>query len=114
MHVLSPILYVDDFMLFYTSSRLNIEILYYFSAKYAHILGKYVNPFKSTIYDGSIIHSRLGLIASSIGFNLGTLPFDYFGVPFLKGRPKALYFQDSPKNFSGCLSQAAIRSPRFH
>jgi hypothetical protein len=27
-----------------------------------------------------------------IGFNLGTLPFNYLGVPIFKGKPKARYF----------------------
>jgi len=28
-----------------------------------------------------------------IGFNIGSIPFTYLGVPIIKGKPKTLYFQ---------------------
>ncbi|CAJ2637186.1 unnamed protein product [Trifolium pratense] len=89
----SHILYADDVMLFCKGTSSNIEVLSSFFARYAQISGQYINPHKSTIFAGSITHTRLTSIASSLGFCIGTLPFMYLGVPIFKGKPKAVYFQ---------------------
>ena len=36
---------------------------------------------------------RVSQIANVIGFNIGTIPFTYLGVPIFKGKPKYAYFQ---------------------
>jgi len=36
---------------------------------------------------------RVSQIANVIGFNIGTIPFTYLGVPIFKGKPKYVYFQ---------------------
>ncbi|GAU21095.1 hypothetical protein TSUD_10120 [Trifolium subterraneum] len=46
--------------------------------------GQIVNANKSTIYSGSISHARLLHIAAFLGFNIGSLPFVYLGVPIFK------------------------------
>ncbi|CAJ2645220.1 unnamed protein product [Trifolium pratense] len=89
----SHILYADDVMLFCKGTSSNIEVLSSFFARYAQISGQYINPHKSTIFAGSITHTKLTSIASSLGFCIGTLPFMYLGVPIFKGKPKAVYFQ---------------------
>jgi len=38
-------------------------------------------------------YQNLQAIATNIGFNIGTLPFIYLGVPIFKGKPKIAYFQ---------------------
>jgi hypothetical protein len=52
-----------------------------------------INTSKSTIYSGSISHGRLNLIVQLLNFNIGSLPFNYLGVPIFKGKPKASYLQ---------------------
>nr|ABD32264.2 RNA-directed DNA polymerase, putative [Medicago truncatula] len=52
-----------------------------------------VNPNKSTVFAGSISVSKLNQLINIIGFNHGTLPFTYLGVPIFKGKPKVIHLQ---------------------
>jgi hypothetical protein len=61
--------------------------------RYGQSSGQFVNPQKSSIFAGSIPHSRLAIIANSLGFQIGTLPFTYLGVPIFKGKPKKCHLQ---------------------
>ena len=89
----SHILYADDIMLFCKASNSNIQALTNLFQKYAQISGQFVNPQKSFIYAGSINHHRLLNIATSTGFNIGSLPFTYLGVPIFRGKPKTIHLQ---------------------
>jgi hypothetical protein len=93
MDIPSHILYADDFMLFCKASSSNIQALSDLFQRYAEISGQHVNPQKSFIYAGSVIPSRLNNIAATLGFNVGSLPFDYLGVPIFKGKPKKIHLQ---------------------
>jgi hypothetical protein len=93
INIPSHILYADDVMLFCKGNSSNIQVLSNFFARYAEISGQVINPQKSTIFVGSMTSTRLQSIADSLGFNIGTLPFLYLGVPIFKGKPKASYFQ---------------------
>jgi len=48
--------------------------------KYAEASGQLVNKGKSTSYSGSISNSRISDLSNLLGFNHGTLPFNYQGV----------------------------------
>ena len=89
----SHILYADDIMLFCKATNPNIQTLTELFQRYAQNSGQFVNPSKSFIYAGSINHHRLLNIAASTGFNIGSLPFTYFGVPIFRGKPKSIHFQ---------------------
>lgn len=89
----SHILYADDIMIFCKGTSSNIQNLTNLFVKYAQVSGQCVNPNKSSIYAGAIPHQRLTSIASNIGFNIGSLPFTYLGVPIFKGKPKTVHFQ---------------------
>ena len=52
---------------------------------YAIILEQRISLAKSTIYSGSILNARLDLISNFMGFNKGSLPFLFLGVPVFKG-----------------------------
>jgi hypothetical protein len=80
-------------MLFCKGNPSNIQHLSNFFAKYAQISGQNISPQKSTIFSGSIPHHRLTNIAHSLGFNIGSLPFVYLGVPIFKGKSKKLLLQ---------------------
>jgi len=80
-------------MLFCKGTSSNILVLSDFFARYANISDQQINPKKSTIFSGSISQPRLAHIVNTLGFNIGVLPFFYFGVPILKVKPKAIYFQ---------------------
>ncbi|CAJ2659028.1 unnamed protein product [Trifolium pratense] len=60
---------------------------------YASRSGQIINTAKSTIYSGSITQGRLALIVNLLNFKLGSLPFNYLGVPLFKGKPKASLLQ---------------------
>jgi len=61
--------------------------------RYAQEFGLVVNTSKSTIFSGSISYARMESIVNLIGFNVGTLPFTYLGVPIFKGKPKVSHLQ---------------------
>jgi len=89
----SHILYADDIMIFCKGSSSNIQTLTKLFADYALISGQYVNPLKSSFYAGSISNQRINQISNMTGFNIGSLPFTYLGVPIFKGKAKTAYFQ---------------------
>ncbi|MCH91212.1 RNA-directed DNA polymerase (Reverse transcriptase), partial [Trifolium medium] len=63
-----------------------------------------INAAKSTIYSGGISQSRLNNIVNSIGFNVGSFPFNYLGVPTFKGKPKARFFYPIANKIKNKLS----------
>ncbi|CAJ2641500.1 unnamed protein product [Trifolium pratense] len=92
-NVPSHVLYADDIMLFCKGSASNIQALASLFIRYGQASGQFVNPQKSSIYAGSISQSRLAIIANSLGFQIGSLPFTYLGVPIFKGKPKKCHLQ---------------------
>ncbi|MCH81156.1 ribonuclease H protein [Trifolium medium] len=80
-------------MLFCKGSASNIQALSSLFVKYGKAFGQFVNPQKSSIFPGSIPHSRLANIAISLGFQIGSLPFTYLRVPIFKGKPKKCHLQ---------------------
>ena len=62
-------------------------------ASYASESGQCISHAKSTIYSGSITPRRLDLIVALLNFNIGSMPFNYLGVPIFKGEPKACHLQ---------------------
>ncbi|KAL8546881.1 hypothetical protein ACS0TY_006555 [Phlomoides rotata] len=68
------LLYADDILIF---------------AKYGNISGQVFSPTKSTVYFGSSVSVSLRRrICRSTGVSLGSLPFDYLGVPIFRDAPK--------------------------
>jgi len=100
----SHILYADDMMIFCKGTKSNIKALKKAFMDYAEASGQLVNPQKSSIYAGSISSSRLNQIANQIGFQIGTLPFTYLGVPIFKGKAKYVYFQPLANKVKSKLS----------
>jgi len=93
IQVPSHSLYADDIMIFCKGKMSSIQALMNLFTEYAKASSQIINPAKSTIYSGSISPSRLDHIANMIGFNKGSLPFLYFGVPIFKGKPKSIHLQ---------------------
>jgi hypothetical protein len=61
---------------------------------YAIESGQVINNSKSTFFfSGSITQGRLNLIVQLFNFNLGSLPFNYLGIPIFKGKPKSSFLQ---------------------
>ncbi|GAU35044.1 hypothetical protein TSUD_30100 [Trifolium subterraneum] len=89
----SHCLYADDIMVYCNGRHSNLVALKNLFNRYALASGQVVSPSKSTIFSGGISHARLLQIAQFIGFNIGSLPFNYLGVPIFKGRPRVAFLQ---------------------
>lgn len=73
-------------------------------SSYASASGQVINPAKSTVFYGSISIARINQITDLIGFNKGTLPFTYLGVPIFKGKPKRAHLQPIADKLKSKLS----------
>lgn len=85
--------YADDIMIYCKGNIESLEALRDLFTKYANSAGQVISCRKSTIYSGGISPTRLQNIINLLGCRVGTLPFNYLGVPIFKGRPKACYLQ---------------------
>lgn len=84
-------LYADDIMIFFLFCKgkiSSIDSLMHLFKSYALTSGQHINPSKSTFFYGSISIARINLMSDLIGFNKGSLPFNYLGVPIFKGKQK--------------------------
>ncbi|PNX79615.1 ribonuclease H, partial [Trifolium pratense] len=93
LSVPSHTFYADDLMVFCKGKLAGIKALKELFDMYASQSGQIINTAKSTIYSGSITQGRLALIVNLLNFKLGSLPFNYLGVPLFKGKPKASLLQ---------------------
>ncbi|MCH82427.1 ribonuclease H protein, partial [Trifolium medium] len=89
----SHCLYADDIMIYCIGRQSNLIALKELFIRYALASGQVVSAKKSTIFSGGVSHARLIQIAQFLGFSIGSLPFNYLGVPIFKGRPKVAYLQ---------------------
>lgn len=78
-------------MVFCRGNKASVVVLITIFSIYAKASGHVVNPKNSTIYAGSISHSRLNHLSSLLGFKVRSLPFNYVGVPIFNGKPRASY-----------------------
>lgn len=85
--------YADDLMIFCKGKMSGLTALSELFQRYALNSGQIINNSKSTIYSSSISNVRLNRIVQLLNFNIGTLPFNYLGVPIFKGKPKAAHLQ---------------------
>lgn len=90
-YIPSHTLYADDVMVFCKGKITCINELKQLFTDYANCSGQLINPSKSLIFSNSIFEPRMQNIVNQLGFNIGSLPFTYLGVPIFKGRPKAAY-----------------------
>ncbi|XP_058776538.1 uncharacterized protein LOC131650843 [Vicia villosa] len=84
----SHITYADDIMLFCSGRFSNVKTLKDIFSFYATISGQCINTAKSFLYSGAVSNRRMDCILASTGFQLGSVPFSYLGVPLFKGRVK--------------------------
>jgi mannosylglycoprotein endo-beta-mannosidase len=85
--------YADDLMIFCKGNMTGLKALKDLFNIYALESGQVINNAKSTIFFGSITPRRLQSIVGLLNFKLGSLPFNYLGVPIFKGKPKASHLQ---------------------
>jgi len=93
--------YVDDLMVFCKGKVSNLVALKNLFTRYANSSRQVINASKSFFFDGGVNQNRIDHIINVIGFNVGTLPFNYLGTPIFIGKPKVSHFQsiaDKVKN----------------
>ncbi|CAJ2644686.1 unnamed protein product [Trifolium pratense] len=80
-------------MIFCKATKKNARNIHDLLEEYGANSGQRVSPHKSKLYGGSISSTRLTTLSNTLGFSLGSLPFDYLGVPIFKGKPKNIHLQ---------------------
>jgi ribonuclease HI len=103
-HVPSHAFYADDIMIYCKGNLSGLKALKELFTTYALESGQVISTSKSTIFSGSITPGRLALIVQHLGFKVGSLPFNYLGVPIFKGKPKACYLQPIADKIKNKLS----------
>ena len=112
VQVPSHSLYADDIMIFCKGKSSSVLALMELFNSYALASGQHINLSKFTVYYGSISSTRIDFIANLIGFNKGSLPFNYLGVPIFKGKPKRAHLQGIADNIKSkfCAWKASLLS----
>ncbi|XP_024630075.1 uncharacterized protein [Medicago truncatula] len=87
------ILYADDVLIFCTGTKRNIRRLIKIFSQYSEVSGQLINNAKSRFFTSAMTGSRVQMISSLLGFNVGSLPFTYLGCPIFRGKPKVSHFQ---------------------
>jgi hypothetical protein len=85
--------YADDIMIYCKGNFDGLQALQHLFTRYADSAGQVISARKSTIYAGGISQNRLQNIVNLLGFEIGTLPFNYLGVPIFRGKPKTIHLQ---------------------
>jgi len=91
-------------MIFCKGKVSSIQALMDLFNSYALASGQIINPAKSTVFYGSTSTARIDHISQLIGFNKGSLPFVYLGVPIFRGKPKKSYLQPIADKIKSKLS----------
>jgi len=91
-------------MIFCKGKLSSIEALMQLFSSYALASGQIINPAKATVFFGSISNVRIDHITELIGFNKGSLPFTYLGVPIFKGKQKKSHLQHIADRIKSKLS----------
>lgn len=79
VHISSHTVYADDIMLFTKVCSSSLDAIAELFDKYAVCSCQICNPTKSILLSGSMSAVKHGFLANKIGFQMGFLPFLYFG-----------------------------------
>ncbi|XP_024630290.2 uncharacterized protein [Medicago truncatula] len=71
----------------------NIRELLRIFQRYSEVSSQVINNTKSRFYTGALSGTRTHMIASLLGFSVGTVPFQYLGCNIFQGKPKAIHFR---------------------
>lgn len=81
-------MYTIDILLICSGKMSNVRVLKQSFRDYSIASSQNINLSKSFLYTGSMSNRNKRRIINATGFQLGTLPFLYLGVPLFKGRVK--------------------------
>lgn len=103
-HPISHVLYADDVFIFCRGDQKSLRALNDFLEDYGEASGQRINRDKCVFFLGKTATSRLAGIKAILGFENGTLPFTYLGVPIFKGCPKRQHLQSLADRACAVLS----------
>ncbi|CAL0322191.1 unnamed protein product [Lupinus luteus] len=87
------VLYADDILIFCKGVKREIRALNNLISSYASASGQHISQTKCKFYSSSSNHRKIANLSSWLGFNAGSLPFTYLGVPLFRGKPKKTHLQ---------------------
>jgi len=87
------VLYADDIMIFCTGLKRKIRELLSIFHRYSGVSGQIMNNAKSRFFTGVMSGTRINMLATMLGFSMGTIPFQYLGCPIFLGKPKVIHFR---------------------
>ncbi|XP_019432112.1 PREDICTED: uncharacterized protein LOC109339158 [Lupinus angustifolius] len=85
------VFYADDILIFCRGIKRELSAIKNLFNDYAGISGQCLNFNKCTFYSTQENARKIGKLTNWLGFGAGQLPFNYLGVPFFKGKPKAIH-----------------------
>ena len=85
--------FADDLMVFCKGNKRSFLNLMALFRLYGDIFGQHLSPNKCCFYHGPITRARSQLLSSWLGFNAGSIPFTYLGVPIFLGKPRKSHLQ---------------------
>ncbi|KAJ0074634.1 hypothetical protein Patl1_37460 [Pistacia atlantica] len=103
---LSPLLFF--FVLQRRGDSHSLNNLVAFINSYSEASGQLVNKSQSSYFLGKNSMHRKDIVASILGFNEGSLPFTYLGVPVFKGIPTRYFLQPIAVRKIGPLRKAEL------
>jgi hypothetical protein len=80
-------------MVYCNGKHSNLVALKNLFTRYALASGQVVSASKSTIFSENLSQSKLLQISQFIGFNIGSLPFNYLGVPLKANQKLGIFIQ---------------------
>lgn len=87
------VLFAYDILVFCKGKRRNLSHLMKLFELYGQVSGQCLSLEKCRFYAGAMSLRRVAEIRSFLGFQVGSLPFSYLGVPLFKWKPKAIHLQ---------------------
>ncbi|XP_019414319.1 PREDICTED: uncharacterized protein LOC109326106 [Lupinus angustifolius] len=93
LQTLSHVLYDDDVLIFCKGVKRELRELKLLLSTYAQASSQNINASKSQFFTASSNPRKIINLSSFLGFNAGSLPFTYLGVPVFKGKPKRAHLQ---------------------
>jgi len=106
--------YTDDTLLMQANSR-QLFFLTNLPHSFSESMGLKVNYMKSQIYSINVANNKMINLANTLGYDIGTMPFTYLGLPMGTTKPRIEDFnpmmdrieKDSLFARCGCLTRGA-------
>ncbi|XP_019432196.1 PREDICTED: uncharacterized protein LOC109339236 [Lupinus angustifolius] len=89
----SHVLHADDIMIFCKGTKSNLLALKSLIQDYSSASGKHISADKCKFYIKNAPARKVSNISNYLGFQQGSLPFNYLGVSLFTGKPKKCQLQ---------------------